>query len=326
MDISIADWEMLDLERIAQLIYEIFAAGNPDWGESNTPAKIESYLTEFESDDDQSYMGVTYHWEDNLVGFVGLGVTRTSVEMNPTWLGGDPFVSPNPELDREEVGMDLISWIRRWAVEREFESIIFYRSHSESTARALQRFAMEMYQRIGFNIRERDIFMEYELENHAIETLAVPEGYDIVPVREVDHENLFRCYYETFSQGQSPFFFDQSDNERRQYFQTWSKPESLATDATIAILSGTHIAGFSFARPYGIEGNYLVEWMGVHPDHREHGLGEFLMRHIANVAKQSGYQTMSLSCAVTNTRGHSLYTKLGWYENGGETIMALKLK
>jgi ribosomal protein S18 acetylase RimI-like enzyme len=322
MEISIVEWSEQDLKTVAQLIFTVFVAGNKDWGESNSPETIEGYLEEFE--DVESLYVIRVHSEDNLVGFAALKVDKITLEMNPTWLGGDPFVSPS--LKRERLIEDLISAIRDWASENDLESVIFYRSHSESITRKYQRISLEQYQNFGFNVREKDTFMRFQLVDYEHEVLDSPQGYTMVPIREADYETVYSCFYETFSQGQSPFFFDQSDTERRTYFETWLNPESLETDATIALMHGDEVVAFSFARPYGIPGNYLVEWIGVHPDHRKRGLGEFLMKHIANVAKDRGFETMSLSCATTNTRGYALYTKLGWYDDGGETIMALKLR
>ncbi|MHA1905035.1 MAG: N-acetyltransferase family protein [Candidatus Thorarchaeota archaeon] len=321
MDISIVEWKELDFKDAAQLIYNVFTAGNEDWGKSNSPKTIEGYLEEFE--DDGSCFAVRAHSEGNLIGFAVLKTAKGIVDMNPTWLGGDPFISP--DLARKELIKELITKIQNWAIDKGKETVIFYRNHSESITRRYQRVALESYLDLGFRVREKDIFMGFKLNEYDTEVLDPPPGYDVIPVREVDYEAVYSCFYETFSHGQSPFFFDQSDTERREYFETWSKPESLEADATVALLRGEEVVAFSFARPYGTPGNYLVEWIGVHPNHRRRGLGEFLMKHIANVAKDGGYETMSLSCATTNTKGYALYNKLGWFDDGGETIMAMKL-
>ncbi len=321
MEINIVEWNKVENRIVAQLIYDIFTKGNNDWGEKNSPGTIEGYLEEIEND--KSNLAVMLHVEGHLIGFVALKVSKSSVEMNPTWLGGDPFIST--ELDRGELIEVLIAEIKMWALINNLESITFYRNHFESITREYQRIPLERYQSIGFNVREKDVFMGFGLDDYEPVPLASPSGYDVTPIRDVDYEAVYSCFYDTFSKGQSPFFFDQSDRERREYFETWSTPESMESDATIALLSGNEVAAFSFARPYGTPRNYLVEWIGVHPDYRRRGLGTFLMRHIANVAKNGNYETMSLSCATANTNAYALYSRLGWYDDGGETQMAMKL-
>ncbi|MFX1482943.1 MAG: GNAT family N-acetyltransferase [Promethearchaeota archaeon] len=322
MKVSIVEWNEQDLDAAAQLIYSVFVTGNKDWGTSNSPETVKGYLEELE--DAKSCFVIRAHLEDRLVGFAVLRIEKKTIEMNPTWLGGDPFISP--DVKQEELLEDLIPEINEWAKDNDLETTIFYRGHDAQKTREYQRVALEQYQELGFYVREKDVFMMFQLADYEPMDLSLPQGYELVPIRDADYEAVYSCFYETFSHGQSPFFFDQSDAERRTYFETWSSPESIESDATIAVVRGNDVVAFSFARPYGMQGNYLVEWIGVHPDHRRRGLGKYLMMHVANVAKDGGYDTMSLSCATGNTRAYALYTKLGWYDDGGETIMALKLK
>lgn len=161
--------------------------------------------------------------------------------------------------------------------------------------------------------------------NEAQIDVELPEGFELTHITAVDRNGLYQCYYDTFDTGQSPFFFDQNESERRASFDFLFDTGCAADDASLAIVRDTEVIGFSFAKPYGIEGNVLLEWIGIHPQYRRRGLGEFLIQYIKKKVAERGYTSLSLSCAVGNTRAFNLYQKCGWEIEGGEIIFSLKV-
>ena len=82
-----------------------------------------------------------------------------------------------------------------------------------------------------------------------------------------------------------------------------------------------------FARYYCLlHGDVVVGYMGlwvildeghitnvaIHPDYRNHGLGEFLMRQVMLHCQSSGVQRMTLEVRVSNLAAQSLYKRLGF--------------
>lgn len=320
MKTSIVEWKELDIDDVAQLIFDALQYSGNYRKESRTVDQIVDHINGIKRD--SPWYAVLAHDNDSLVGFVGLmTVGETSVNLNPHLIG-HPTVSP--ETDRERVAKLLLETAALWAKERGIESLVLGIELSNYDYDCYG-FSEKWYLENGFTEREADIYMMFDLSEYEEVNIELPSGYSVIPLRDAGKEDLYSCFYETFKHGQSPFFFDQSEKERREYFEAISSTEALDEESTIVIMKDGHVVGFSFARPYGISGNYLVEWIGVHPEHRKRGLGEYIMKHIANIAKQKEFSSMSLSCAKGNTKGYVLYSKLGWYDDGGETILACKI-
>ncbi len=86
-----------------------------------------------------------------------------------------------------------------------------------------------------------------------------------------------------------------------------------------------------FARYYCLlHGDEVVGYMGlwvildeghitnvaIHPEYRNHRLGEFLMRHVMLRCQSSGVQRMTLEVRVSNRAAQSLYKRLGFADVG----------
>ncbi|MHA1926132.1 MAG: GNAT family N-acetyltransferase [Candidatus Thorarchaeota archaeon] len=321
MKTSIVKWNELDIDEVGQLIFDALQSSGDYRKESRTVSQIVDHIKGIRRD--SPWYAVLTRDGDSLAGFIALkSVGKTSVELNPHLIG-HPTVSS--EVDRKRVAKLLLETAASWAKERGLESLVLGIELSSYDGDKRYGFSQEWYLENGFNEREADIYMMFDLSEYEEEAIQLPDEYTTILLREADKEDLYSCFYETFKHGQSSFFFDQSEKERREYFEATTSTEALDEESTITVMKDGHTVGFSFARPYGTPGNYLVEWIGVHPEHRKKGLGQYIMKHIANVAKQKGFSTMSLSCAKGNTRGYALYSNLGWYDDGGETILACKI-
>jgi GNAT superfamily N-acetyltransferase len=95
-------------------------------------------------------------------------------------------------------------------------------------------------------------------------------------------------------------------------------------ELSLALVKEGRIVGFSYTIPIG-EAHMHLDWMGIHPNYRRQGLGEFLLRLIQKRAAQDGMRTLSFSSDVGNTRAIALYRKTGLIEQEGEIKYALKL-
>jgi N-acetylglutamate synthase-like GNAT family acetyltransferase len=290
---SIVEWDELDIDNVAQLIFDTLQHSGDYRKESRTVGKIADHIREIRRDTPW-YATLALH-DDELVGFIGLKTLgKTAVELNPH-LTGHPAISP--EVDKEYVTKLLLETTAGWAKERGIESLVLGIGLSSYDGDDRYGFSQDWYLANGFNERETDIYMMFDLPDYETEPIELPGDYTAIPLRNADKDDLYSCFYETFKHGQSPFFFDQSEKERREYFEATASTEALDEESTIAIMKDGRVVGFSFSRPYGTPGNYLVEWIGVHPEHRRRGLGQYIMKHIGNIAKQQEFSTMSLSCA-----------------------------
>jgi ribosomal protein S18 acetylase RimI-like enzyme len=181
----------------------------------------------------------------------------------------------------------------------------------------------DWYASFGFGVREESVGFFHRLSSLDLPALVVPEGAEAWPVTDVDQDELYRCYHDTISDGQSRFFFDQSETERRAYFDTFGKTYGLHEETSLALIQDGQIVGFSYTIPFGE--HLHLDWIGIHPGARRRGVGRFLMLLLMERAVREGFQTMGLSCDAGNKRAIALYRSLGWRQEDAELKYAAKL-
>lgn len=322
MNISIHDWQEVDIQEIAQLTYEVLQHSSATRYKQTLEGITHWFNTlTFDEPFTGSPVIVLAHEERNLIGWLMLCNTGSkTAEAVPWELEIRPIISP--ECDRTDVMAQLLEKAVTWA-EKEGVEVILLRVDKELGQEYEPVRDVTWFESLGFTVREDTVYMDYYITGYEKDA-DLPEDFKLQQIKEVDTDDLYQCYYDTFSAGQSPFFFDQKEDEKRETFDLLFETRCVHEDTSLAIVKDSKIVGFSFAKP-GIKGNVLLEWIGIHPDYRRRGLGEFLLRHIMKKVSEQGYTTMSLSCAVENTRASSLYRKCGWDVEGGETIFSLRI-
>jgi ribosomal protein S18 acetylase RimI-like enzyme len=320
VDIHILSWDELDLHELATATYAI-KRGEMSASGDQAVARIERWLEdEFAT---LRRLAVLARSGPDLVGWLMLVVqNRAKVEINPWFLGGHPLVVPSHEW--KEVGVRLLDEAIGWCKGEEFETLELCITRQPGEDDRLYDEYHAWYGSFGFGIREESVGMICTLAGQTDADLPIPPDLRLVPILEVDQDELYRCYCETFKAGQSRFFFDQSEKERREYFATFGKTYGLHGDTSLALVKEGRIVGFSYTIPIG-EAHMHLDWMGIHPNYRRQGLGEFLLRLIQKRAAQDGMGTLSLSSDVGNTRAIALYRKTSLIEQEGEIKYALKL-
>ncbi len=309
MRIQIEAWERVDLLSLAALTY----AAKQDEMEIEADRAIAAIFdwlcVKFAQ---QTRMAVLALSGSELLGYLMLVVQNPArVEINPWFLGGHPLVAP--EQDQRALGSQLLREAVAWAGDEGFECIELSVDRDARSARHELEAQNAWYQSLGFHVREEHVGLLYMLAEQERPGVALPSGFELQPVLEVDQEALYRCYYDAFNAGQSGFFFDQSEREKRTHFDTFGELYGIVEETSVALLHAGRIAGFTFVMPVN-ETHVHLDWMGVHPHYRRRGLARFLLEFVIDASAAQGVQTMSLSCDVGNTRALELYRCSGWQE------------
>lgn len=316
---SIHEWQDVDIQEVAQLTYEVLQHSPVTRRKSRTVEGVVSWLNalEFPEFFTGSPVVVLARERDTLIGWLMLCTTGSkTAEVVPWGIALRPVIAP--DHDRIRIGVQLVEKGITWAKEAGVEAIVLRADRNPG------REEFTWYESLGFHVREETVFMNYSITGDE-KDVHLPEGFERTQILKVDREDLYQCYYDTFKTGQSPFFFDQNEKEKRDAFNLLFEMGCADGDTSLAIVKDSQVVGFSFVKPYGDEGNVLVDWIGIHPEYRRRGLGEGLLRYIMKTVAEQGYATLSLSCAVGNTRAFDLYHKCGWEVEGGETIFSLNV-
>jgi [ribosomal protein S18]-alanine N-acetyltransferase len=107
--------------------------------------------------------------------------------------------------------------------------------------------------------------------------------------------------------------------ERVAFPSAWT-PESylreLRNTSSYYIVARREGEVVGYAGMWVIEDEAHVSTIAVHPDHRRHGLGEVMMRHLIEVAHLRRARHMTLEVREGNAVAQSLYHKLGFHIQG----------
>jgi ribosomal protein S18 acetylase RimI-like enzyme len=140
--------------------------------------------------------------------------------------------------------------------------------------------------------------------------IPLPEGYDLCPLSEADEDDLYNCYHAAFHAGDASFFFDQSEIERRKYFDTLGLANASVEPGSSLICINAEVVGFTYLIPYG-EGNRHISCMVVHPDYQRQGLGAFMVAYAIGGAAAQGHRSITLG-TEKSMAAFQLYRKYGF--------------
>ncbi|NIO38078.1 GNAT family N-acetyltransferase [Candidatus Bathyarchaeota archaeon] len=240
-------------------------------------------------------------------------------EINPWALNGHPFVSPRRNL--EQVASKLIKETIGYARRQGFTRIELSFRRAEEPAQACEKYK-RLYESLGMRLTTETAILRCVLAEFDSENDQVP--FEVKPLTDIGENELYQCYYQTFNTGQDRFFFDQTDKERRVFFnQTFSRSEPCNADTSLVVIKDRKIIGFSLVRPTHGEGNCHLWMFGIHPDYRRRGLGRSLLRLIMKSAR-AGFRTMSVACELANLPALNLYRGQGFKEEFSKIEYSLK--
>jgi ribosomal protein S18 acetylase RimI-like enzyme len=305
LDVSIRKWNEIAIEDIA----EVTCAAKPTEMKSRA-ATVKRLLNWLQEVEDSSVV-VLAHSGAALVGWLMLHKTsQTTLEMNPGALGGHPLVSP--ENDSREIGIQLIKEALSWAQKETFEIIEIWLQRTPEESDQQYKEYETWYGSLGFVIQGTSVDMVCNLATQDPTEIVLPADFELHKIKGAAEDALYQCYYAAFSAGEAQFFLDQSDNERREYFNTLGIRGALNEDASLVLMKAHHIIGFTVALPYGTR-NLHLSCICIHPDFGQRGLGKLLLLMTMKKAAQQGIKTMTLF-TDTNMRGFQLYKRSGWKE------------
>jgi len=128
--------------------------------------------------------------------------------------------------------------------------------------------------------------------------------------------------------------------ERASFASPWSKQfflEELQASCAKSVLSELTGAVVGYCLYWELSNDIDIHNVAVHPDHRRHGVGRGMLRHIIGEAQKIGSQNITLEVRKSNEGAQALYRSLGfeicgvrkgYYSNDGEDawVMILRLK
>ncbi|MHA2256165.1 MAG: GNAT family N-acetyltransferase [Candidatus Heimdallarchaeaceae archaeon] len=253
--------------------------------------------------------------EEKLVGWLLLFVHDTKrLEINPWALGGHPHVLPD-EPNRRKIAQLLIIECINYALQAKHTRIELCYEKMDS----IKKYPVDLSIYIKCSLMEEDeiVFMSLNLADQKLSEAEFPEEIDVHLLKDADVNNLYSCFYDSFSASGDRNFLSETDEERKEYFKEhFDKEDEMIDETSIVLVEENKIIGFTLVKPTHGEGNGHLWIMGVIPEFRGRQLGSKLLKHVIVTLKKQGYKTMSLVVDNANEVALKLYEKFnfvkGW--------------
>jgi ribosomal protein S18 acetylase RimI-like enzyme len=308
----VSSWDEANIHDLAKIAYLSLQASVSSRREGLTVEGMENWLKRLKFD--LAPVVFQAFSDDKVIGWLLLFLHDDGRgEINPWAPNGHPLIIPGTQ--RRQVIAKLLEHAIAFGKQQGLSRIelAFLRS-PEDSGEDLEK-DKNLYESLGFEFVTETAVLRVSLSSLDFGDSRIPSQYTISPLSETDYDELYKCYFEIFRTGQDRFFFDQTDAERRAYFESiFDKSEPLNSETSLVLLDDKQIIGFSLVRPTHGEGNVHLWMFGIHPGYRRRGLGKATLRYCIWKSRQQGFRTMSLGCEPINQPAYKLYISHGFRE------------
>ncbi len=153
-------------------------------------------------------------------------------------------------------------------------------------------------------------YMTRNLTDKEIEPRPVPDELEFMPIAEVDKDDLYECYYQSFLTGNDTEFLAIGDDQRRQRFEKMIGSKTLNNRLSCALLDEK--------RPIGLavylsrENDEHLDRFCLRQEYRGKGIAKAFLLSTMAKAKSEGVETLTLGVDITNDSAFNLYKSLGF--------------
>ncbi|MHA1219954.1 MAG: GNAT family N-acetyltransferase [Candidatus Heimdallarchaeaceae archaeon] len=303
--------DQLDVQELAHLTLKLWETINPE--NNATIEGIVNWIRNLVFD--EVPVIVKANKGEKLVGWILLFVHDSKrLEINPWALGGHLHILPN-EPNKMEIAQLLLKECINYAIQNDHTRIEFCYEKMDS----IEKYPIDPSVYPKCNLMEEDeiVFMSLDLADQKLPEVEFPKGIETILLKNAADNDLYTCFYDSFSESGDRNFLSETDEEREEYFKEhFDKEDEMIDDASIVFVKGTKFLGFTLVKPTHGEGNGHLWIMGVIPEYRGRQLGSKLLSHAIVTLKKQGYKTMSLVVDSANEAALKLYEKYnfikGW--------------
>jgi len=308
IEIEVLKPESVDVQEIVPFIFEAQQQLDEQLRSGNTEEEIERFV---KGAAQVPFYYVLAYDGNKLVGLAGLYVLSESMVYLDPW---NPLVLPRADSD------DIFRRLVKKSIE-----------HTQSIGRnRLEVFLMELtddirstYDRVrplyeagGMRRGNEWTQMWCDLSMSTLKEPVLPEGFTLKRIIEVDNEEIWPTYNETFLSSGDNRYLSQTEAQRRESFDDFfDRSKSIEEDASLLLYDKDKVVGFMKINIYDIGG--FVNGIGIHPDYRRKGLAKKLMTASLVRAAENSMENVVLEVDIENKHAIRLYEQLGFKSRRG---------
>lgn len=244
--------------------------------------------------------------DERLVGWAGLYVMSKSMVYLDPW---HPLVLPSEDSD--EIFKQLVrESIRQTQAIGRTRLEVFLMELTDDIRSTYDRHR-PLYEAAGMRRGNEWTQMILNPTTSELAEPEFPEGFFLKKLTEIDNEEVWPTYNETFLSSGDRRYLNQTEAQRRENFDDFfDRSKKIEEDASLLLYSGNQIVGFMKINIYNIGG--FVNGVGIHPEYRRKGLAKRLMSASIIRAAKNGMTNLVLEVDIENIQAIGLYEQLGF--------------
>jgi ribosomal protein S18 acetylase RimI-like enzyme len=177
---------------------------------------------------------------------------------------------------------------------------------------------------LGWDLVEDTNFMTVD-SLQDIPDSAVPEGFKLQPLLQIDDDELYKCHYAAFTTSKAREFYGLTDEEKKQHFDNlYDRTQEINSDASWVLKHGEKLA--SILLVISRENEEYISVIAVHPDFRGKGLAKTMLSASMKKLRDNGVKNISIGVDTFNTPAIQLYQKYGFQATSRLSFHAWKAK
>ncbi|MHA1576196.1 MAG: GNAT family N-acetyltransferase [Candidatus Thorarchaeota archaeon] len=308
IEIKIKKYEEIDVEAIAEFTFSVLQSSDTTRKDDRTLETLRKYVKAI---GEYPYIFLIAYQDAQIVGWLGIFLEYPTMAVINTWC---PYI--HQIADEDEIanmlissGIEYVENTGRVKVE------IFLMELTEKTMSRYERYS-KWYERSGM-IRDNEwAYMVCDLKSYIPKTIELPSGYTMIPLSQRTNDEIYPSYYASFITGNDPRFQEQTDQQRRSFFDDmFDRSKEMIEESSLLLIHNKEIVGHLRVTASGKD--CYINGIGIHPEHRRKGLGRIIMGTSLHNAAKLGVESMILEVDVDNKTAIGLYEKVGFVKTKG---------
>ncbi|UCE11173.1 MAG: GNAT family N-acetyltransferase [Candidatus Thorarchaeota archaeon] len=293
--------DTLDVEEIAAFTFETYSTLPIPYKYGNTLEEIRAWLSDptkcpdfisiaREDEEIRGWAGV-YHWTNSMI----------------YQLAWHPLVNP-PDI---EIGKRLIHDCIEYTESSGRNRMEVFLMEITDEYRDYAATCGEMYTAAGMKRGYEWTFMDADLKNLDFSLRDIPENMHTRSLTEISNDELWPDYDRAFSSGGDRRYTAQSNEQRRENFESFfSREVPIEEEASIVLFDGETIVGFVKIDIH--TNSVFVHGIGVVPEYRGQGFAKYVLGTSMMRAAENNHALMKLEVDIENKGAIRLYESLGF--------------
>jgi ribosomal protein S18 acetylase RimI-like enzyme len=294
-------WDDLDLQALTSLTRSVYAfEGRGDY----SLEQIERHLKTLNERFPPEAVFIATR-DEELIGWTGVERQTENIGEIGRW---HPFIADI--VERDKIAESLISEVMKYAEENEMNRLeISFGDINDDSMDAYNNHCSWL-KSLNWNLVEDTYFMSKDTSKE-IPEVEIPDGFQLLPLLEIDDDALYNCHHAAFTNSQAREFYGLSEDEKKQHFnKLYDRTQTINADASFVLKKENNIA--SILLTISRENEEYISVVAVHPNYRSQGLAKALLTMVIQKMKDRGATTISIGVDVVNTPAVQLYQKYGF--------------